>query len=283
MRHTLVRFVWLLVCLMGSRAMAQDSGSQTVVDEEVAAPAAEEKHIYDSSERYFNQWSVESWKANPLLWPANNADKQVKQWRSEEDYWYVNKAQDFNHFLDSMVKTNKKKKVKSRISPDEVIDRTFQVPTIAGGSLTFAMVIVIVFVVLLGYFMYANKIGFFAPKNALVEGEGAGEEQEDLFSIQFKERLQKALQESNYRLAVRIWFLQTLRKLSDSDLIRYQPDYTNIDYLLQVQSNAPGDRSRLFSLVTSHYEYVWYGKFEVSKELYERISQDFITLQSKIG
>jgi len=38
-----------------------------------------------------------------------------------------------------------------------------------------------------------------------------------------------------------------------------------------------------FSKITRSYEYVWYGKFEISSEAYASLKKDFLMLQNKIA
>ncbi len=79
---------------------------------------------------------------------------------------------------------------------------------------------------------------------------------------------------------MRILFLQTLTLLDKKGLIRFQPDFTNYDYLLQLRTSGSYQQ---FALVTRHYERVWYGKFELTEEAYAKISNDFTTLQSALA
>ena len=36
-----------------------------------------------------------------------------------------------------------------------------------------------------------------------------------------------------------------------------------------------------FFTITRHYEYIWYGKFDISKTLYGNLKNDFLKVQSK--
>ena len=75
-------------------------------------------------------------------------------------------------------------------------------------------------------------------------------------------------------------FLQTLKLLSDTNIIHYQPDYTDLDYLQQLHQTKYYNE---FFTVMRSYEYVWFGKFEVSTERYAAIKNDFLKLQYKIA
>ena len=75
-------------------------------------------------------------------------------------------------------------------------------------------------------------------------------------------------------------FLQTLKLLSDTNAIHYQPDYTDLHYLQQLNQSR---FYRDFFKVMRSYEYIWYGKFDISTERYTAIKNDFLTLQHKIS
>jgi len=100
-----------------------------------------------------------------------------------------------------------------------------------------------------------------------------------LFTIPYQDLLQKAYTEKNFRIAVRILYLQTLKLLSEQNIIAFQADYTNMDYLQQLSQTM---FYKDFFAITRHYEYVWYGGFAVSEPVFSTIQQDFNAIQSKI-
>ncbi|MBT9391591.1 DUF4129 domain-containing protein [Hymenobacter sp. NST-14] len=99
---------------------------------------------------------------------------------------------------------------------------------------------------------------------------------EDIHRIDFTEELARAEQAGNYRLAVRLGYLLTLRHLTERHLIRWQPDKTNHDYLRELAGSpwAPG-----FQELTRQFEYVWYGERPLSATQYPALRearQEFI-------
>lgn len=282
MRHLLLICLLLpALCYTGVGSYAQSGSSMpdsinNVVAEDYAS-SQEEKHIYDTSDQFFNtRYEGEQFTYDPVTTHASSHAK-VEVLKKDEAFWYVNDVEDFTAYVDSIIKHGKKT---DRLPPaDEVFARRSGTSGIFGNALFW--VAVAIFLSALLYFMLSNKIGFFAPR-AIADPDGIAIEDmgENLFALKYDDLLAKALKEQNYRLAVRVLYLKTLRQLSDKGMITYQPDYTNIDYLIQLRT---ADRYEDFARITRHYEYVWYGKFEVSKELYDRIGQDFITVQHKIG
>lgn len=95
---------------------------------------------------------------------------------------------------------------------------------------------------------------------------------EDINAIDFDDELEKALAQHNYRLAVRLLYLHSLKQLSDLQLINWQIDKTNSAYVNEL---ADPSQKQVFSVITRQFEYVWYGNFGIDKEAFVNISQLF--------
>ncbi len=83
----------------------------------------------------------------------------------------------------------------------------------------------------------------------------------------------------NYRLAIRLQYLELLKKLSDNGLIHFLPDKTNFEYLAQLRSSSYYDD---FFTATRNYEYSWYGLFDISENMYQKINNTFQQLKQKL-
>lgn len=137
------------------------------------------------------------------------------------------------------------------------------------------------FMGILVWFLSQNGIGFFKNDTQLKKGENLEDtEEEDIFHIAYGQKIEKAEQEGNYRLAVRYLFLQFLKDLSEKGAIQYKPDRTNLDYLLQLHGKLEYNG---FFKAARHYDYCWYGQFIPNKEAYAGIRQFFDALQKKRG
>lgn len=95
---------------------------------------------------------------------------------------------------------------------------------------------------------------------------------EDIHAINFADRIEEAVSQRNYRLAVRLLYLQTLKRLTDGGLIRWQPNKTNRQYAYELTGNP----ARLgFEQLTTQFEYIWYGDFPVDETRFHTIRQAF--------
>ncbi|MBL4675342.1 MAG: DUF4129 domain-containing protein [Mucilaginibacter sp.] len=99
-----------------------------------------------------------------------------------------------------------------------------------------------------------------------------GEFDENIHEIDFAKDIEQAASAGNYKLAVRLLYLRTLKQLNDNGLIEWQPNKTNQAYVMEL-SNSPNQD--IFKQLTNQFEYVWYGDFAVTGDSYKNISQMF--------
>jgi Domain of unknown function (DUF4129) len=95
-----------------------------------------------------------------------------------------------------------------------------------------------------------------APRPAPLPYDVQGE---DIHGLDFEALLTTAETAGNYRLAVRLGYLQVLKQLTDQGLIRWQPDKTNHDYLFELPAGPLPDA---FRELTRQFDYVWYGELD---------------------
>lgn len=103
--------------------------------------------------------------------------------------------------------------------------------------------------------------------------------QEDIFTTNFDEQVNRALAEHNYRLATRLLFLRVLRTMAEKGVISYGHDKTNMDYLFELGSTK---YARDFMQASRNYEYVWYGNFTPAQSQFAQIRQQLDDLNQKI-
>lgn len=87
-------------------------------------------------------------------------------------------------------------------------------------------------------------------------------EDEDIHEINLESLLQQAIKNKHFRLAIRYYYLSTLKSLSKKELIDYHKDKTNSEYLFEIENNAMRTQ---FSYLSYIYSYVWYGEFPIDE------------------
>jgi hypothetical protein len=82
----------------------------------------------------------------------------------------------------------------------------------------------------------------------------------------------KAIREKNYRLAIRYYYLSVLKKLREREIIEYQFQKTNAEYLSEIQD---GFLKEQFRKITWIYDFIWYGDFHVDETQFEKAKVEF--------
>lgn len=103
--------------------------------------------------------------------------------------------------------------------------------------------------------------------------------EEDIHSLDFDKLIRDAIQQEQYRLAIRLVFLQALKLLADHQHIHWQPGKTNHDYLDELTD------ARLrtgFNELNFYFEYAWYGNFTINSQLFTRVSAIYENWKSTV-
>lgn len=128
-------------------------------------------------------------------------------------------------------------------------------------------------------YLAGSNVGLFRKKSTIVSEESEAMP-EDIFTINYQKEIDKAAAAGNYRLAVRLMFLRLLKNMSEREFIKYKQDKTNFDYLSEVYNSR---WYKQFFKVTRNYEYSWYGKFEISEEIYMAVKNDFVQFENQLS
>ena len=91
--------------------------------------------------------------------------------------------------------------------------------------------------------------------------------------------LRNALQEKNYRLAIRVLYLQTLQQLNKAGSIQYEVQHTNWVYVQQMTKHIQGQH---FKTLTRNFDYVWYGGFTIDENIYTEMEKSYRNFQGNI-
>jgi hypothetical protein len=129
----------------------------------------------------------------------------------------------------------------------------------------------------IGFLLYKlfNAGNFFKRNRSFKRSTDIQPEEESVPDVSTYDKLiAQAVTNKNFRLAVRYNYLQILQRLADAGVVQLSADKTNYQYVNEL-SNKPYQND--FAVLTSHYEYVWYGKFDITEETYNKLSNNFKT------
>lgn len=85
-------------------------------------------------------------------------------------------------------------------------------------------------------------------------------------------RLEKAMDDEDYRECVRIYFTFILQELIKKGWIKWEKDKTNFDYSLEMRKKPESFR---FDETVRLYDIIWYGEYEIGKDIYELVQPVF--------
>lgn len=128
------------------------------------------------------------------------------------------------------------------------------------------------FIAVLVWFLVSGNVKLFRKKRVSVSKPENIIVPENIFDINYSEEIYKAINTENYRLAIRLMYLQLLKDLSQKGIIKYKQERTNNDYVMQLY-NTPYYKP--FFQLTRHFEYTWYGQFLIIPEAFKTIQADF--------
>ena len=138
-----------------------------------------------------------------------------------------------------------------------------------GRVLLYAGCLVVVVVVVMALLKVdAFKVLF---KGAGVSS-GGGVFHEDIHTMDFEALIKEAVAKKDFRNAVRLVFLHSLKLLADGQHIRWQPGKTNHDYLAELKEAElkPG-----LGELSFYFDYAWYGGFFISESQFVRVQHIF--------
>lgn len=158
----------------------------------------------------------------------------------------------------------------------------FGVEAAAGALATFLRILPYLLLVLLLYllirvFVTNARTPFHTQQNKAYVS--LSEEEHIIKNEDIQVLIQKALDDKNYRLAVRYYYLYILQLMSDKELIDWQLQKTNHDYENEIKKP---DLKKAFTKITRLYDYVWYGDFDIDEPQYQRAEVIFSNLQKTL-
>lgn len=155
-------------------------------------------------------------------------------------------------------------------------------PRSSSGSSGNVLLILLLFAALVIILMIVLKLrpGSLFRRSAEKDLAPVEEAAEDIHKIHFESELDKAIRLKNFRLALRIMYLETLKKLTDKNMIAWRPEKTNWDYVREL--NDP-QLKKPFTEITNAYDYAWYGEFAIDEPLFRMMQDKMNTFRKTMG
>jgi hypothetical protein len=247
-----------LACIIHLAAWSQDSSGN--IDSLASAPGVEDTVITQVTSEEGNTELFDTIKEPLQVVERKVPDTVVSQLKKDENYWYVNTAPE---------REKKKAPVKD---PDWYRSAWFT-------QLLWFLVLGS-FLAIMIWFLASSNISLFRKKNVAIKDVEEMDPGENIFTLDYGKELHKALAANDFRLAIRLWYLSTLRDLSEKEFITYKTGKTNSDYVAQLY-NTP--LYKKFSTLTRVFEYTWYGELALNHERYALLQKDFESFKAQLA
>ncbi len=197
-------------------------------------------------------------------------DSSVQKLKKDADFWYANKE------------VGKPKVETQEDKGGGFWDGFFKILGSDLFRLIFWILVIGGFIAIIVMFLTSGNVSLFAARSKKLRGAGMETEDisDNIFTIDFETRINKALGEQNYRLATRLLFLKSLRAMTERGVINYGIDKTNMDYMFELGNTC---YFKEFAQASRMYEYVWYGNFAIGQSQFLHIQQQIDQLTQKIN
>ncbi len=137
----------------------------------------------------------------------------------------------------------------------------------------------VLFYLLIRFFLKVNSNAVITTSKE-IGSIALNEEEEIINNEDIPALIKDAVTKKDYRLAIRYYYLLALKQLIDGNIITWQAQKTNEDYLNDIsQSRVQTD----FQHITRIYDYVWYGEFDIDALKFEKLRIPFEQLNQSIA
>jgi len=144
--------------------------------------------------------------------------------------------------------------------------------------LIYIILIAIALYIIIRLFVGTNAASFFTKKSK--DLAPLTFEEEHIEKIDLDELIANALQQKDFRLAIRYMYLKTLKEFSVKSLIEWHHEKTNIDYYNELKSPT---LQKSFKTVSYLYEHIWYGEFNLDNDAFKNAKKEFDNLNKAIN
>ena len=96
--------------------------------------------------------------------------------------------------------------------------------------------------------------------------------EKNLHLVDFEKLIKEAVKSGENRLAIRYYYLWLLKELASKEIIEWDIEKTNSDYLYEIKNEKLRND---FAYLSYLYNYIWYGEFELGEETFSQAIQSF--------
>lgn len=246
------RLIFILLFLMsGQFAFSQYDDVQEVVIRD----SAKSEIFIESDSLVKSDYSTDN-----VLYPKKFAPNYKNKYKSNEfDYEVLKPKQSIWDKIKLKI-AELLSKIFKDLDPNKANAYTVNILRIIG-----IVVMAVLIFILVRYLMSKDGNFLFGKKNGKINIHSQDLE-ENIHEINFPQTILQLEKQQDYRSAIRYHFLFTLKKLTDKNLISWNPEKTNRDYLRELKNE---NQKEDFRKIAHVYDYIWYGEFDTQEKEYQ--------------
>ncbi len=213
------------------------------------------------------------------------SDDSIRDYKKRKEFAYI-------YNLDSFLQHSAKLKIDT-INPDNFnrlkpaknrrINKAKSISEPGPGIFDIGFVKIILWLLAIGFIvfiLYKLFLGEAMFKKAPAKNKVVKKEEEvSLDPSGYNLLVNEAIQNKNFRLAIRYLYLEALQNLTQAGAIQFSPDKTNYEYVRELLNKSYQNE---FASLTLNYEYVWYGRFDINEDLFGILRKEFNQFHQKI-
>lgn len=153
--------------------------------------------------------------------------------------------------------------------------KPFNWPALGSGvAAVLRFLVILLAAVILGLIIrqYLNAPRNIAVKKLAIEALNIDEIEDNLEETELRPFIRKAIEQNNYAMAVRLYYLEMLKQLSAEKAITWRKNKTNRQYLQEMMASP---RFADFRMLTLVFERVRYGGQALTRPQFEEIEPNF--------
>lgn len=141
----------------------------------------------------------------------------------------------------------------------------------------YILIAIAVAAIIFGFYRSEFKGLFISSKSK--NNLNVSESFEDINAIDYEKMIESAIASKNFRYAIRLNYLRTLKILAEQKIINWQTDKTNNDFINEIKNLSLKEK---FIKVTWDFECIWYGEFEIDLTSYKQLVNTYSDFHSSL-
>lgn len=103
--------------------------------------------------------------------------------------------------------------------------------------------------------------------------------EKNIHLVDFEKLIKDAIKSNEYRVSIRYYYLWVLKKMSEKEIIEWDVEKTNSDYLYEIKDATLQSEFRYISYL---YNYTWYGEFDIDEVAFTKAKKSFDNILNKL-